>query len=166
MLRKDFQLFKTQLWSWPAETKLMKIRGFQKCKIHSCSLQGFRITASQSWFIFRWNQDSIPGSKIAMAWASQVQIPAKADLHQLWQAVILKVEECILHFWKPPIFTNFNQLVKATATFWIPKIHPKDKWFHTSLCTRGVYYFLEECKQCIHEMPKISLLLYFVNHHF
>ena len=27
----------------------MKIRGFQKCKIHSCSLKGFRITACQSW---------------------------------------------------------------------------------------------------------------------
>ena len=30
----------------------MKIRGFQKCKIHSCSLNGFRITACQSWCIF------------------------------------------------------------------------------------------------------------------
>ena len=32
-----------------------------------------------------------------------------ANLHQLWQAVILKpfkLEECILHFWKPPIFIN------------------------------------------------------------
>ena len=31
------------------------------------------------------------------------------ELHQLWQAVILKplkLEECILHFWKPPIFIN------------------------------------------------------------
>ena len=30
-------------------------------------------------------------------------------MHQLWQAFILeplKVEECILHFWKPPIFIN------------------------------------------------------------
>ena len=31
------------------------------------------------------------------------------ELHQLWQAVILKpfkLEECILHFWKSPIFIN------------------------------------------------------------
>ena len=30
-------------------------------------------------------------------------------MHQLWQAVILKplkLGECILHFWKPPIFIN------------------------------------------------------------
>ena len=30
-------------------------------------------------------------------------------MHQLWQAVILKpfkLEECILYFWKPPIFNN------------------------------------------------------------
>ena len=53
MLRKDFKVFKTQLWSWSAGTKLMKIRGSQKCKIHSCSLKGFRITACQSWCIFR-----------------------------------------------------------------------------------------------------------------
>ena len=53
MLRKDFKVFKTQLWSWSAGTKLMKIRGSQKCKIHSCSLKGFRITACQSWCIFQ-----------------------------------------------------------------------------------------------------------------
>ena len=31
------------------------------------------------------------------------------DMHQLWQAIILKpfkLEEYILHFWKPPIFIN------------------------------------------------------------
>ena len=31
------------------------------------------------------------------------------ELHQLWQAVILKplkLEECILHFWKSPIFIH------------------------------------------------------------
>ena len=31
------------------------------------------------------------------------------EFHQLWQAVVLKpfkLEECILHFWKPPIFIN------------------------------------------------------------
>ena len=40
---------------------------------------------------------------------TQVQIPVRANLHQLWQAVILKpfkLEECILHFWKLPIFIN------------------------------------------------------------
>ena len=30
-------------------TTLMKIRDFQKCKIHSSSLRSFRITACQSW---------------------------------------------------------------------------------------------------------------------
>ena len=49
MLRKDFQLFKTQLWSWPARTKLMKIRGFQKCKIHSCSLTLIPISFSPTY---------------------------------------------------------------------------------------------------------------------
>ena len=51
-VEEGFSGIKTQLWSWPAGTKLMKIRGFQKCKIHSCSLNGFRITACQSWCIF------------------------------------------------------------------------------------------------------------------
>ena len=42
------------------------------------------------------------------------------ELQQLWQAVILKhlkLEECILHFWKPPIFIIWSQLVKAIALF-------------------------------------------------
>ena len=40
---------------------------------------------------------------------SWVQIPARADLLKLWKAVVLKpfkLEECIVHFWKPPIFIN------------------------------------------------------------
>ena len=62
MLRKDFQLFKTQLWSWPARTKLMKIRGFQKCKIHSFSFnKGFQ-NYSMSKLIQIWpSWDSYSG---------------------------------------------------------------------------------------------------------
>ena len=48
-LTKDFLVFKTQLWPWPATSKLMKIWGFQKCKEHSSSIKGFRITTCQSW---------------------------------------------------------------------------------------------------------------------
>ena len=59
---KDFRVFKTQLWPWLAETKLLKIGGFQKCKIHSSGLKGFRITACQSWCIFApcWDSYSRP----------------------------------------------------------------------------------------------------------
>ena len=42
------------------------------------------------------------------------------ELHQLRQAVILKplkLEECILHFWKSPIFINL-----------VPTSHSDSKW--------------------------------------
>ena len=46
---KDFLVFKMQQWPWPAMSKLMKTGGFQKCKVHSSSLKGLRVTACQSW---------------------------------------------------------------------------------------------------------------------
>ena len=39
------------------------------------------------------------------------------ELHQLWQAVILKpfkLEECTLHFWKPPIFIIIHSCQKES----------------------------------------------------
>ena len=95
----------------------MKIGAFQKCKVHSSSLKGFRITACQSW----WNLHKWPllDAGILNCYcytavsSSNSKCPRQAvvtcKLHQLWQAVILKpfkLEECILHFWKPPIFIN------------------------------------------------------------
>ena len=32
--------------------QIMKIVGFQKCKIHSYSLKNFKVTACQSWYKF------------------------------------------------------------------------------------------------------------------
>ena len=82
---------------------------------HLSSLKGFRIIACQSWCIsliffknyiflfslhvFIWKQRHLWTLKFFTLW----------ELHQLWQAVILKpfkLEECTLHFWKPPIFIN------------------------------------------------------------
>ena len=68
------------------------------------------------------------------------------ELHQLWQAIILKplkLEECILHIWKSPIFINV--FPTRELLFQYLKIHPKDSWFHTSRCSSGVYLFLGEC---------------------
>ena len=63
----------------------MKIEGFQKCKVHSSSLKGFRITDCQNWCKF-----------------------APAGICT-WDLTILKpfkLEEFILDFWKPSIFIN------------------------------------------------------------
>ena len=49
--RKDFWVFKTQLWLILAATKLMRIGGFQKYKVHLSSIKGFGIMACQSWYI-------------------------------------------------------------------------------------------------------------------
>ena len=108
-------LFKMQLWPWLVGTTLMKIGDFQKCKIHSCSLRGFRITACQSWC----NSQKVNKSIVFIGGAVFIwkyAIKKKnlifeniKDMYQLWQAVILKplkLGECILHFWKPPIFIN------------------------------------------------------------
>ena len=85
----------------------MKIGGFQKCKTHFSILKGIRTKACQNWCksaktrIWTWAE------KREMARTARVWILVLADLHQLWEALILKpfkLEKCILHFWKLPIF--------------------------------------------------------------
>merc|ERR1711923_558810 len=74
--------------------------------------------------------------------SSSSQIAAGLKIHQLRQAVILKLfklQECILHFWKPLIFIN---LVSAGQDhsyilknrFWLQK----RSTFHRA-CVIGVY---------------------------
>ena len=89
------------------------------------------------------------------------------ELHQLWQAVILKplkLEECILHFWKSPIFINVVPTSQGHS-FILNNFHPKDSWFHTSLFSSGVYHFLGECISVLHQHftylqvhPKLGML--------
>ena len=120
MLRKDFHVFKTQLWPWPARTKIMKIRGFQKCKIHSCSLKGFKITACQSWCIFQARASwLLLDAGISNCYTGR--LPGSSNLKCPRPAVVnlrgpekytnfdkpFKLQECILHFWKPLIFIIF-----------------------------------------------------------
>ena len=38
-----------ELCSSPLLSKKKKIRGFQKCKVHSCNFKGFKVTSLQSW---------------------------------------------------------------------------------------------------------------------
>ena len=45
------------------------------------------------------------------------------EMHQLWQAVILKplkLEECTLHFWKSPIFIDLDFCMKILLDQWSP----------------------------------------------
>ena len=42
-------------------------------------------------------------------------------MHQLWQAVVLKplkLGECILYFWKPPIFINLVPAGQGHSSLW------------------------------------------------
>ena len=79
------------------------------------------------------------------------------ELHQLWQAVILKplkLEGCILHFWKSPIFIIViptGQGHSCILNTYL-KIHPKDGWFHSSLFTKGLYPFFNDCSLLCHHM--------------
>ena len=69
----------------------MKIVGFQKCKIHSFSLKGLKITACQSW------------CKSAETRIRTQVCSVSAYLHQIWEAVIpkpFKLDQYILHFLK------------------------------------------------------------------
>ena len=91
-------------------------------------------TCTLQWYIVKWNahihvslsmrqyictplcpaqMEFVPGTlrrlRILVYARSRIQILAVPDLHQLWQALILKplkLEECTLHFWKPLIFIN------------------------------------------------------------
>ena len=103
-----------QLWPWPAASKLIKIGGFHKCKIHSSSLKGFRVTACQIWCISApariWTH--VPHEVLEIcSRVKRFKVPSSSSKFQvslqLWQAVILKpfkLKKCILHFWKSPIF--------------------------------------------------------------
>ena len=61
--------------------------------------------------------------------SSSSQIAAGPKIHQLWQAVILKpfkLQECILHFWKPLIFINLvsagqDHSYVLNTRFWLQK---------------------------------------------
>ena len=74
--------------------------------------------------------------------SSSSQIAAGPKIHQLWQAVILKpfkLQECILHFWKPLIFINLvsagqDHSYVLNTRFWLQK----RSTFHRA-CVIGVY---------------------------
>jgi len=115
----------------------MKIGGFQKCKLHASSLKGLEITACQSWCKFALagirTRDLTKIMFNLVSVRSLVQILAGANLHQLWQAVILKpfkLEECILHFWKPPIFINLVLAVQDHT------YSPAKKYLYNLLCMK------------------------------
>ena len=103
--------------------QIMKIRDFQKCKVHSSTLRGFRITACQSWC----NSQEVKKSTVFIGgtvfiWKYALQ--KKNLIFEKYQGYApaltscnlkpFKLEECILHFWKAPIF---NYLVPAGHTY-------------------------------------------------
>ena len=70
------------------------------------------------------------------------------ELHQLWQAVILKpikLKECTLHFWKPPIFINLDVTDHSHSCILnTRKSFVNDPGFISWNCG-GVYFKVPEC---------------------
>ena len=95
-----------EIRSWPFLSKQIKIRGFWKCKVHCCNFKGFKVTSLQS---SAWNlnlglpRESLNIEKMAHTGGSGSN-PSQAEL---WRLVILKplqLQQCTLHFQKPPVF--------------------------------------------------------------
>ena len=146
-----------QLCPWAVGTNFMKIGGFQICKKHSPSLKAFRITTCQIWCIslvffknlifllyciFSYEKSGI----YKHCWFFTF-----CELHQLWQAVILnpfKLEECILHCWKPPIFIDLvpaGQAYSWVLNTWKSVLNMD--LFETLylVAPSGVYLYLAQC---------------------
>ena len=69
-----------QLCSWSLLSKKIKTGGFQKCKVHCYNFEDFKVTSHQSL--------ATPGFEpTPPAWVKS-----------------LKLQQCTLHFWKPPVF--------------------------------------------------------------
>ena len=101
-----------QLCYWPLFSKQKEIRGFWKCKVHCCNFKGFKVTSLQSltrpgfeprppaWVNFPMLSDSY-GRRGLKSWPGEI-----------WRFVTLKplkLQQCTLHFWKPPVFVSLDK---------------------------------------------------------
>ena len=100
------------LFLWISASKQCEIGGFQKGITCPCASRGFKVAGCQTFLIFQKSHFPFCVSYFHRKTAppmNTVGFFTFCELHQLWQAVILKpikLEECILHFWKSPIFIN------------------------------------------------------------
>ena len=70
----------------------IKIEGFQKCKVHLCTLKGFKTAAHQSWHILRVVLESNLGQQNRYGLQGPGSIP-------WWRKVCTNFDE--LQFWSP-----------------------------------------------------------------
>ena len=92
---------------WPSLSKEIKTWGFQKCKVHCCNFKGFKVTSLQSSACLGFEPRP-------PAWVTREQFVTHAggpgsspSVAKLWRLVTLKslkLQQCTLHFWKPPVF--------------------------------------------------------------
>ena len=78
-------------------------------------LKGFRIKACQSWCIFRRDQDSNPGSKIAMARTAQVRILVSAEDAPTLTSFNLEALSDIRMYFTSLENSKWSKLVKVVA---------------------------------------------------
>ena len=102
-----FHRLKMQLRSWSLLSSKIKTGGFQKCKVHCCNFKDFKVTSLQSL--------ATPGFEpTPPAWVKREPFVTHAGgvgsnpgVAKLWRLVTLKslkLQQCTLHFWKPPVF--------------------------------------------------------------
>ena len=104
-----FHRLKMQLRSWSLLSSKIKTGGFQKCKIHCCNIEDFKATSLAN-----------PGFEpTSPAWVKREPFvtqargvgsnPVVAKLRRLVTLKSLKLQQCISHFWKPPVFTFLDK---------------------------------------------------------
>ena len=102
-----YHSLKMQLRSWSFLSIKIKIGGFQKCKVHCCNFKDFKVTSLQS--LATPGFEPTPpawvtnGSRLTHA-GGMGSNPAVAKLWRLVTLKSLKLQQCTLHFWKPPVF--------------------------------------------------------------
>ena len=102
-----YHSLKMQLRSWSLLSKKIKTGGFQKCKVHCCNFKDFKVTSLQSL--------ATPGFEpTPPVWVKREPFVTHAGgvgsnpgVAKVWRLVtlkFLKLQQCTLHFWKPPVF--------------------------------------------------------------
>ena len=91
MFGNNFRTFKAEILSWLAGSKQIMFGGFQRCKVHFCTLRDFKGTAFQNWCIVCSDQESNPGCWAKSHLSAQVWLLVTANYASTLTTCIFEV---------------------------------------------------------------------------
>ena len=101
------RVFPIAYHKWPLLSKKKKIRCFQKCKVHCCNFKGVKVTSLRSLATPEFEPTPPAWVKREPFVTHTGGVGANPRVAKLWRLVTLKslkLQQCTLYFWKPPVF--------------------------------------------------------------